>query len=164
MYIFKGKLFTESISDEASFLIKIVQGRSSHCESSRRNWGSSCAGRQIDLIKGPLPKVLHFLKYFFYGGYEFKIITGFQSVNSAAYHDAIERFAVWQDPRISALSPGIFNKIPQQTKLNFIWHVRKVLNLFISIDCDKNCSLKDLTSTLTMLLELISAAIASEIY
>ena len=45
-----------------------------------------------------------------------------------------------------------------------MWDVTKFTKYLVTLDCDKEVSFKDLISTLTMLLPLISVARTSEIY
>ena len=74
-----------------------------------------------------------------------------------------KRVSVGQNDRVVALFSGIFNDRPTQRKFDFICDVRRVLDFIITLECDRNLSLKQLTLKLTMLLVLTSATRTSEI-
>ena len=81
-------------------------------QTSWRQLGSWCAGRQIDSIKALLTSVLDFLTYCFHEGYECNTIGGFR-LAILAHHDPIEGFAaVAQHPRVSVILSGTFKKRP----------------------------------------------------
>ena len=109
-----------------------------------------------------MKNILDFLTDCFHEGYEYNTIAGF-SPAIFAYHNSIQRVSVGQNDRVVALFSGIFNDRPTQPKFDFICDVRRVLDFIITLECDRNLSLKQLTLKLTMLLVLTSATRTSEI-
>ena len=95
-------------------------------------------------------------------GFKYNIIAGFRSAISA-YYDPIQGIPLGKHPRVSDLLTGIFNKNHPQSKFNFIWDVKKVINYFSFQKFETNGNLKDLTLKLIVLLALTSVGRASDI-
>ena len=108
-------------------------------------------------------KYAWFFCRFFHDGYEHKANIGFRSAISA-YHDPIQGVLVGQNGRVSALLSRIFDNRPRQPKFNFVWGFKKIFHFLLTLECDENLLLKQLTLRLTMFFALTSAARASENY
>ena len=131
-------------------------GTISHYQSVWNKWSSWCSRKQNDPVRGSINQVIEFLSDAFDEGLEFSTIAGYRSAISA-YHDPIDGVVVGKYPLISSLMSGIHNKRFPQPKYTFIWDVEKVVSYLSSIDSE-NCTDKDLTLKLTMLLALTYAA------
>jgi len=159
----REKLASEGISKRASDLITGSRRESSlsHYESSWGKFSSWCSGRKTDPFRSSLNYVLEFLAHLFEEGLEYNTIAGYRSAISA-FHDPIEGLSLGDNPRVSALMKGVFNKRPPKPRYMFIWDVQKVLEYLGSLNSEKITN-KLLTIKLTLLLALTSASRAHEI-
>lgn len=160
---FREKLQAERISQKTASLITASRrrGKTSHYESVWCKWSGWCDRKQVDPFRSTVNSVLEFLSDMFDEGFEYNTIAGYRSALSA-YHDPIDGVAVGKHPLVSSLMTGILNKRFPQPKYTFIWDVEKVVTYLSSLDC-QNISDRSLTSKVTMLLALTSAARAHEI-
>ena len=160
---FRDRIKAAVFSEKAIRLITAARrdGTISHYQSAWNKWSNWCSRKQNDPVRGSINQVIEFLSDAFDEGLEFSTIAGYRSAISA-YHDPIDGVVVGKYPLISSLMSGIHNKRFPQPKYTFIWDVEKVVSYLSSIDSE-NCTDKDLTLKLTMLLALTSAARAHEL-
>ena len=83
-------------------------------------------------------------------------IDGFRSVISA-YHNPIGGVSIGSNARVSDLLWGTFNNRPQQPKHTFILDVKRITDFLITLKCDKDFALKNVTVKLTVVLTLALA-------
>lgn len=75
----------------------------------------------------------------------------------SAYHNPIGGVSIGSNARVSDLLWGAFNNRPQQPKHIFILDVKKLTGFLITLKCDKDFALKNVTVKLTMVLTLALA-------
>ena len=78
-------------------------------------------------------------------------------------HDPTGNNRIGNHPRVSALIPGLFNKMPPRPKYPFIWDVETVLDFQKKLPGNDLLSEKLLTLKVSILLALLSASRVSEI-
>ena len=135
---FRVNLHAKGLSKELVILIANTRrpGTVSQYELVWRKWGSWCVRRKIDPIRCSMRDVVQFLTECFPEGFKCNTIAEFRSTISA-YHDPIQSISVDKHPVVSDLLTSIFNKKHPQPKLNFIWHVKKIVNFLLTFKCLK---------------------------
>jgi len=94
--------------------------------------------------------------------FEYSTIAGYRSAISA-YHIGIDGSKVGDNPQVSSLLTGIYNRRPPKPRYTFIWDVNVVVDYIKALPDDNDLTLKMLSWKLTTLLALTAASRASEI-
>ena len=162
--IIRKNLSTKGISGKAAKLISQSrrEGTISNYETSWKKFNSWCFDKKVDPIQGDLASVLDFLSDLFEKGLAYRTINNYRSAISA-FHSPIDGIPVGQHKIVCQLMLGVANKRPPQPRYTFTWDVQQVLDYLMTLPCNDELSLKDLTIKTTGLLALSQINRGSEL-
>ena len=157
-------LEAKGVSARAATLISDARrpGTASHYQSAWGKWAGWCNKREIDPVRCEVNWILNYLAEKFDQGLEYSTIAGYRSAISA-YHIGIDGSKVGDNPQVSSLLTGIYNRRPPKPRYTFIWDANVVVDYIKALPDDNDLTLKMLSWKLTTLLALTAASRASEI-